>query len=74
MIDFENFEEHVAEEAADFDEELWEQMRRDYYGWCAVCKDWTREQTEPDAEGYDCPSCDTPDSVIGADNYLMEYA
>lgn len=35
-------------------------------GWCTGCADFTRECTEPDAEGYDCPVCES-DSVVGAE-------
>ena len=29
----------------------------DYMGWCPFCCEFTRDCTEPDAEGYDCPEC-----------------
>ena len=41
-----------------------------YQGFCTVCNDWTRDCTEPDAEGYDCPVCDG-NTVQGADVWLM---
>jgi hypothetical protein len=42
----------------------------DYIGYCRKCKKFTRECTEPDAEGYDCPICGE-DSVIGAELALI---
>lgn len=39
-------------------------------GWCRYCEDFTRECTEPDAEGYDCEECDT-NSVVGAEQALL---
>jgi Zn finger protein HypA/HybF involved in hydrogenase expression len=42
-----------------------------YLGWCPHCVDFTREQTEPDAHGYDCPGCDRHD-VIGAQDAHLE--
>jgi Zn finger protein HypA/HybF involved in hydrogenase expression len=42
-----------------------------YTGWCTKCKDFTRDSTEPDAEGYDCPECEQ-DTVIGAENALIQ--
>lgn len=42
----------------------------DYYGWCPVCKDFTRDSTEPDAENYDCPVCEE-EKVVGAENALI---
>lgn len=56
---------------AKFNEEEYLEARDTYLGYCTECKDWTRDSTEPDAEGYDCPVCDQ-DTVIGADNYLMQ--
>jgi Zn finger protein HypA/HybF involved in hydrogenase expression len=41
-----------------------------YQGWCTDCKQFTRDQTEPDAEGYDCPVCEE-DKVIGAEQGMM---
>lgn len=41
-----------------------------YLGWCTVCKDFTRDSTEPDASGYDCPECEE-NSVMGAENALI---
>ncbi len=42
----------------------------DYYGWCTLCMAFTRECTEPDAEGYDCPEC-YGDTVVGAEQALL---
>lgn len=39
-------------------------------GWCPHCKEFTRAQTEPDAEGYDCDQCEKHD-VVGAENALI---
>lgn len=47
--------------------------RGDYIGFCTSCKEWTRDCTEPDVEGYDCPECEE-NTVIGADMFLMFYA
>jgi len=41
-----------------------------YHGWCPDCDGWTRETTEPDAEGYDCPGCEG-NNVVGALTALM---
>lgn len=41
-----------------------------YTGWCSTCEDFTRDTTEPDAEGYDCPVC-RQHSVTGAENALI---
>ena len=41
-----------------------------YMGWCTDCQDFTRERTEPDAEGYDCPKCEQ-NTVIGAEDALL---
>jgi len=40
-------------------------------GWCTVCQDFTRDCTEPDASDYDCPQCDNPHSVMGAEVALI---
>jgi len=41
-----------------------------YTGWCLVCKKFTRNTTEPDAENYDCPVCKT-NSVMGAEQAIL---
>ena len=42
-----------------------------YTGWCTNCKEFTRDCTEPDAEGYDCPECEK-NTVIGAEDALLQ--
>jgi len=42
----------------------------DYMGWCPFCMDFTRPQTEPDAENYDCPEC-KQNCVMGAEQALL---
>lgn len=41
-----------------------------YLGWCKSCKEFTRDSTEPDAHGYDCPVCEKL-AVVGAEDALM---
>mgnify|MGYP001618286786 CR=1 FL=1 len=41
-----------------------------YQGWCRACQEFTRDETEPDAEGYDCPACDRR-TVCGAEQALL---
>lgn len=41
-----------------------------YMGWCPHCQDFTRGQTEPDAESYDCEVCENHD-VVGAGQALI---
>lgn len=41
-----------------------------YMGWCPACKEFTRDTTEPDAEGYDCPKCGQ-NEVVGAEQALI---
>lgn len=41
-----------------------------YTGWCTTCEQFTRECTEPDAEGYDCPVC-KENTVMGAEQALI---
>ena len=41
-----------------------------YEGWCPECEEFTRNCTEPDAQGYDCPNCDGM-NVIGAELALL---
>lgn len=41
-----------------------------YTGWCTVCKEFTRSNTEPDAEEYDCPKC-SQKTVMGAEQALL---
>lgn len=51
--------------------EIYEEIRETYEGWCTNCQEVTRDCTEPDAQGYDCPDCEE-NTVIGADIFLME--
>lgn len=44
--------------------------RENYKGWCPECQEFTRDMTEPDAEGYDCPVCGG-NTVIGAEDAMM---
>lgn len=41
-----------------------------YLGWCIYCKSFTRDATEPDAEGYYCPVCEE-EAVMGAEQALL---
>ncbi len=41
-----------------------------YQGYCTECKDFTRDCTEPDAEDYDCPECES-NTVVGAEQALL---
>ena len=42
-----------------------------YRGFCTVCEAFTRDETEPDAHGYDCPNCGQS-TVVGAEDALLE--
>jgi len=42
----------------------------DYMGWCTECAEFTRHETEPDAEHYECPVCANK-SVFGAEQALL---
>ena len=44
--------------------------QRDHQGFCAQCKEFTRDSTEPDAEGYKCPQCNQY-VVMGAELALL---
>ena len=48
----------------------YEEATESYLGWCTECKSFTRDSTEPDAEGYDCPECGE-NSVMGAEQALL---
>ena len=41
-----------------------------FEGWCVQCQSFTREATETDAEGYECPRCGE-NSVVGALTALL---
>ena len=41
-----------------------------YMGWCSECRAFTRDCTEPDAVGYDCPDCGQG-GVVGAEGALL---
>jgi hypothetical protein len=41
-----------------------------YTGFCTNCQKFTRDCTEPDAEGYDCPDCEKH-TVMGTENALI---
>ena len=56
----------VEVEKADYHE-----ATESYMGWCSVCKEFTRDTTEPDATGYDCPKCGQ-NEVVGAEQALIE--
>lgn len=52
-------------------EEEYHEAEEGHGGWCVDCEDFTRDMTESDAEGYDCPVCGNM-SVIGTMNALIE--
>lgn len=39
-------------------------------GYCTHCDEFTCEDVEGDADGYDCPECQNP-TVMGAENALI---
>lgn len=49
----------------------YEEARELYRGFCTVCLEFTRDETEPDAHEYDCPTCGQ-NTVTGAENALVE--
>ena len=51
-------------------DEEYQTATRDYLGWCTSCEEFTRDNTEPDAENYNCPKCEE-NRVIGAENALI---
>ena len=51
-------------------EEDFVEAQENYLGWCSICKDFSREECEPDAREYDCPTCDN-NTVYGADEALL---
>ena len=46
-------------------------MCEEYKGYCTNCKKFTRDCTEPDATGYDCPRC-KKNTVMGAEQAMIE--
>lgn len=52
-------------------EERFEDAVANYEGWCSECQAFTRGETEPDAEEYDCPECGQ-NTVTGAENALLK--
>lgn len=46
-------------------------MRESYQGFCTACQKFTRDSTEGDARGYDCPVCEQ-NTVIGAEEALID--
>lgn len=60
-----------APEPEDHELEAYKHAQDAYLGWCDSCEDYTREMTEPDAQGlgYRCPVCGGP--VVGADIHLF---
>jgi hypothetical protein len=50
--------------------EDYEQACEDCAGYCPHCESFTRDSTEPDAEGYDCENCGGND-VCGAEQALL---
>lgn len=49
----------------------YEEAAESYMGWCIECAEFTRDETEPDAEGYDCPKCGSDNTVVGAEDALV---
>ena len=50
--------------------EEFEEAQECYMGWCKNCKEFTRDECEPDANDYECPSCGK-NSVCGAEEALL---
>jgi hypothetical protein len=46
------------------------ELRETAMGYCVRCGDFTRESVEPDATGYECPTCEH-DTVVGAEIGLI---
>lgn len=51
-------------------EEDFQEAQEDHMGWCANCKEFTRDCCEPDASEYDCPECGN-NTVYGAEEALF---
>jgi Zn finger protein HypA/HybF involved in hydrogenase expression len=52
------------------DESNYADATENYRGWCIDCKEFTRDNTEPDAENYDCPQC-LQRNVVGAEQAML---
>lgn len=52
------------------EESEYKNASENYVGWCTKCNAFTRDETEPDADNYDCPECGE-NTVVGADNALI---
>ena len=52
--------------------EVYKNACNNYMGWCVVCQDFTRPNTEPDARDYNCPVCKDTTSVSGAEEALLD--
>lgn len=57
-------------EVTEVEEVDYHEATESYTGWCTECREFTRECTEPDAEGYDCPQC-RGRTVVGAEQALI---
>ena len=51
-------------------QEMFEEAVSGDCGWCTNCLSFTRDETEPDAIGYDCPCCEE-NTVMGAEQALL---
>ena len=51
--------------------ERYEEARESYEGFCINCNEFTRFETEPDAENYECPECGLK-GVEGAEQALLK--
>jgi hypothetical protein len=58
-------------EIPEITEDRYHEACNGYEGWCDVCGDFTRDCTEGDAEKYECPLCETTDSVCGAEQAAL---
>lgn len=53
-------------------QERYEEAEECSEGYCTECDDFTRDCTEPDADGYDCPACGKQNTVKGSMNALID--
>ena len=51
-------------------EEMYQMAVESNSGWCTACGEFTRDNTEPDAEEYNCPQCEE-NTVMGAEQALL---